>query len=193
MDSQYKTNNDGGESRSIDVKVANPKSIRSSDFLLRFLAIATTLTAAIVMGVANETKTVPITLLPGADPIFIAVPAKMRYSSAFIYFVVVNAIASAYALFSLLATMAGGKGLALFIIALDLMMVALLSSGNGAAAAIGVLGYNGNKHVRWNKVCNVFDKFCRHVAGSLVVSLIGALAFLLLVLCSILNLHRRSR
>lgn len=64
---------------------------------------------------------------------------------------------------------------------LDKFTVALLFSGNGAAAAVGVLGYKGNSHVNWNKVCNVFDKFCGQMAASIGVSLLGSLAFLLLV------------
>jgi len=76
---------------------------------------------------------------------------------------------------------------------LDALMVALLFSGNGAATAIGVLGYQGNSHVRWKKVCNVFDKYCHQVAASIILSQLGSLAFLLLVvLLPILRSHRRS-
>lgn len=76
---------------------------------------------------------------------------------------------------------------------LDTFMVALLFSGNGAAAATGLLGYNGNSHVRWNKVCDVFDKFCHQVAASILLSLLGSIAFLLLiVILPILRFHRRT-
>jgi uncharacterized protein (TIGR01569 family) len=76
---------------------------------------------------------------------------------------------------------------------LDALMVALLFSCIGAAGAIGLLGYQGNSHVRWNKVCNVFDKFCHQVAASIILSLLGSLAFLLLiVLLPILRFHRRT-
>lgn len=184
------------EMESSTVKVANPKTIRSSDFLLRLLALATTLVAAVVMGLAKETKVFQVPLIPGVSVINMTVPAKMRYSSALVYFVVANAISCAYSAFSLVASMgvgSRGKGLALMITIVDVIIVGLLFSANGAAATIGVLGYKGNSHVNWNKVCDVYGKFCRSVAASIVVSLIGSIIFVLLVVLSLLHLHRRSR
>ncbi|KAL5996010.1 hypothetical protein ACLOJK_026083 [Asimina triloba] len=92
-----------------------------------------------------------------------------------------------------MATGSRARGLALFISAVDVIMMALVSSGSGAAAAVGYLGYHGNKHTGWNKVCNVYGKFCKHVAASVIVSLISTMAFVVLISLSILNLHRRSR
>ncbi|KAF8401541.1 hypothetical protein HHK36_012483 [Tetracentron sinense] len=198
MESQYKAGMEGtevSESRGSDLKVANPKTVRSSDFLLRLLALALTLAPAIVLGVAKETETVAITLVPTLPPLNVPVTAKWQYMSAFVYFVVTNSIACAYATLSLVLSIAnrGGKsGLALMLIILDLVMVALLFSGNGAAAAIGVVGYKGNSHAQWNKVCNVFGIYCRHIAASIVLSLLGALVFFLLVVLSALSLHKKS-
>lgn len=104
-----------------------------------------------------------------------------------------NAIACAYAVLSLILTLTRGKkGLASMIIVFDTLIVALLFSGNGAAIAIGVMGYEGNTHVRWNKVCNVFTNFCHRVAAAVVLSLIGSLAFVLLAMISALRLQKRS-
>lgn len=111
------------------------------------------------------------------------------------YFLVTNAIACTYAVLSLLLALVNrgkSKGLWTLIAVLDAFMVALLFSGNGAAAAVGVLGYKGNSHVNWNKVCNVFGKFCDQMAASIGVSLIGSLAFLLLVVIPVVRLHRRT-
>ncbi|KAL5996011.1 hypothetical protein ACLOJK_026084 [Asimina triloba] len=80
LHSQYKNSIDGVQS----LKDENPKSIRPSDLLLRFLALVMSLSAAIVMGAAKETKTVPFTLISGMAPVYITVPAKMAYSSAFV-------------------------------------------------------------------------------------------------------------
>ncbi|KAK2992036.1 hypothetical protein RJ640_014897 [Escallonia rubra] len=112
------------------------------------------------------------------------------------YFVVANAIACSYAAVSLLLTLAsrgGKKNVALMIIILDLVMVALLFSGNGAATTAGLLGYQGNKHVQWNKVCNMFGKFCNQVAAAIAMSMLASLAFLLLVLLAALNLHKKHK
>lgn len=113
----------------------------------------------------------------------------------FRYFVVANAIASGYAVLSLLVTIGartGPKGLALGITILDVIMVALLFSGNGAAMTMGLLGYKGNSHVQWKEVCSTFEKFCHNVMVSILVSMIGSVLFVLLAARSIFNLHRRS-
>lgn len=77
------------------------------------------------------------------------------------------------------------------IIILDLIMMALLASATGAATAVGVIGYQGNSHVRWNKVCNVFGKFCHQVAAAVVVSLLASLSFLFSVVLAVLDLHKK--
>lgn len=113
------------------------------------------------------------------------------------YFLVANAIACTYGAISMLLTLLNrGKSKVFWgtlITIFDALMVALLFSGNGAATAIGVLGYQGNSHVRWKKVCNVFDKYCHQVAASIILSQLGSLVFLLLVvLLPILRSRRRS-
>ncbi|XP_077232602.1 CASP-like protein 1E2 [Tasmannia lanceolata] len=199
MESQFKANIDGTQvmgSRSDDVKVANRRSIRSSDFLLRIVVLVTTLVAAIVMGVAKETRVIPVALGPIVTPMFVAVPAKSHYSSALVFFTVANAIACAYATISLVILIANRTatiGLSLYLTILDLMVMALLFSGNGAASAVGILADKGNSHVGWNKICNVYGKFCHQTTASVIISLIGSVFFLLLIILSIFNLHRRSR
>ncbi|KAL3508051.1 hypothetical protein ACH5RR_033433 [Cinchona calisaya] len=178
------------------VEVANKTSVRGLDLILRFLGFASTLVAAIVLGIDKQTKLVSVTVVSTLPPISVPVTAKWHYLSAFVYFVVANAIACAYAAISLLLVLANRgakKGLALMIITLDLVMVALLFSGGGAALAVGLIGYEGNSHVQWNKVCNVFGKFCHQVAGAIVVSLVGSAVFLLLVLLAMLNLHKKHQ
>ncbi|KAI4317640.1 hypothetical protein L6164_025495 [Bauhinia variegata] len=173
---------------------SNSKSFGVCDLLLRVLALLLTLVATIVLGVDKQTTVVPVKLVDTLPAVNVAVTAKWHYLSAFVYMVVANAIACAYAALSLLLTLANrgkSKGLGTMIIILDALMVALLFSGNGAATAVGLLGYQGNSHVRWNKVCNVFDKFCNQVAAAIVVSLVGSAAFLLLVLVPVLKIHRQ--
>ncbi|KAH6756181.1 hypothetical protein C2S53_004280 [Perilla frutescens var. hirtella] len=197
MESQYKSSGNGGMEvgeRERGVAVANKRNMRGCDVVLRFFALALTLTAAVVLGVDKETKTVPVTLVPTLPPVNVPLTSKWHYLSAFVFLVVANAIACGYAAISLLLTLAnmnGKKGITMIIIFFDLVMVALLFSGVGAAAAIGIMGYQGNSHVRWNKVCNVFDKFCAQAAAAVAISGIAAAAFLLLVLLATFNLHKR--
>ncbi|XP_059648909.1 CASP-like protein 1E2 [Cornus florida] len=187
MESQNMSSNGvRSEGGNIEVKVANKRSVSCSEFVLRLLAFAFTLVAAIVLGVDKQTKVVP--------PLNVPVTAKWNYLSAFVYLVVTNAITCSYAALSLvltLATMGRRKWLSLMIIILDLVMLVLLFSSIGAATAIGIIGYQGNSHVRWNKVCDVFDKFCHQVAAAIAMSLLGSLAYLLLVMLAAFKLHKK--
>ncbi|KAG8370042.1 hypothetical protein BUALT_Bualt14G0076500 [Buddleja alternifolia] len=198
MESQYKeSNNIGGiESGGGDkeVKVANKRKTRGWDVVLRFLAVALSLAAAVVLGLDKQTKTVAVTLVPTLPPVNIPVVAKWHHLSAFVYFVVANAIACGHAAISLLLTLANkgtNKGISILIIILDLIMVALLFSGIGSALAIGLMGYEGNSHVRWPKVCNVFGKFCNQAAAAIGLSGATSLAFFLLVVLATFNLHKK--
>jgi len=109
------------------------------------------------------------------------------------FFLVTNAIGCSYAAISMvistIARTSGNKTALLMITMLDLVIMALLFSANGAAGAVGVLGQKGNSHVQWMKVCNVFDAYCRHMTVALVLSIIGSTVFLLLVAHSLFKLH----
>ncbi|CAL5183793.1 unnamed protein product [Lathyrus oleraceus] len=155
------------------------------NLLLRLSGLVLTLVAAVVIVADKQTTVVPIRISDSLPPLDIPVTAKWHYMSAYVYYVVVNVIACAYATLSFIIALANGhksKLLVTLITLLDAIMVALLFSGNGAALAIGVLAKHGNSHVLWNKVCNVFDKFCNQVAASCFISFLGSLVFLLLVM-----------
>ncbi|KAL6339621.1 hypothetical protein AAG906_034706 [Vitis piasezkii] len=199
MESQCRPNVDGvhnGVESHVKV-VEKPRSVgSSSEFVLRILGLLLTLIAAVVAGVDKQTKIIPLTLIKTLPSLHVPVTAKWSDMSAFVYLVVSNAIACSYAAISLvLVTMLGRRGKGgrvLAVIVLDLHMVGLLFSANGAATAVGVLGQYGNSHVEWKKVCNVFDSFCDHLVASLALSFLGSLSFLGLVLLAILNLHKKS-
>ncbi|XP_008438806.2 CASP-like protein 1E1 [Cucumis melo] len=167
------------------------------EVILRVLGFLLSLVAAIVVGVDKETKVVPVTISSNLPPFPIVVVAKWRYLSAFVYFFATNVIASLYGLLSLMLTLSNKNGsnnvLTLLVIVLDTVSVALLSSGAGAAMAIGVIAYEGNSHVRWNKVCDTFGKFCKQVAASALLSLAGAIVFLLLVILALVGLLKRPK
>ncbi|EYU43899.1 hypothetical protein MIMGU_mgv1a014325mg [Erythranthe guttata] len=192
MESQYKGSysNGGVESGG----VANRRKMRGCDVVLRFLALALTLTAAVVLGVDKQNTTVAVTLVPTLPPVNVPVTAKWHHLSAFVFFVVANAIACAHAAISLALTLAnrsGKKGITMIVVLFDLVMVALLFSGVGAAASIGVMGFEGNSHVQWKKVCNVFGKFCHQAAAAIGLSGVAALVFFLLVALATWNLHKK--
>ncbi|KAM0988341.1 hypothetical protein ACFX13_012538 [Malus domestica] len=194
MESQYIGSNSGMEQQK-EVKIANQRGGGTRESILRILALVLTLTASIVLGVGKQTEIVSLKLIPTLPPIDVPATAKWHYLSAFVYLVAADAIACAYAAFSLVLSFAnrGTKNkLGLVIIVLDLSMVALLFSAIGSAGAIGLMGYQGNTRVQWNKVCNVFGKFCHLVAASTALSFLGSLAFFFLVVLAVLGLSRRS-
>ncbi|KAK4855665.1 hypothetical protein QYF36_009549 [Acer negundo] len=184
---------DGVMERKILVQTQRKVSIL--DMVLRALALILTLAAAIVIGTDKQTEIVPIKIIATLPPVSVPVSARWHYLSAFTYHLVTNAIACAYAAISLLLVLANkcGKcrgGRVIVIIVLDLTTVALLSSSIGAAGGVGLIGYRGNSHVQWRKVCDVFGKFCDRVAVSLLLSLLGSLAFFLLVAFGALRLKK---
>ncbi|XP_068663052.1 CASP-like protein 1E2 [Aristolochia californica] len=199
MESQLTAKEEGARStpgQEITVKVVNQKSIWPSDFLLRLLAVLTTVTASIVMGVDKETRMIPFSLSPNLPPLEFPVPARWHYVSALKFFVGVNAIACAYSALSLLVSVAGkaGKGsLEVSLLVLDLIVRVLLSTATGAAAAVALLAVDGNSYLNWHKICNIYTKFCRQAAAAIVVSILGMLVFMIEILFSVLKLRRRSR
>ncbi|KAJ1395177.1 Casparian strip membrane protein [Sesbania bispinosa] len=198
MDGQGKAIINGNGDEINGRELASPKRAPGGgacDLLLRFVALLLTLAAAIVVGADKQTKVVPFKVIDTLPPLNVPVTAKWHYLSAFVYFMVANAIASTYGALSLflgLINRGKSKGLWRLMIIIDALMVALLFSGNGAATAVGVIGFQGNSHVQWNKVCNVFDKFCHQVAASIILSLLGSVAFLFLVMIPLLRLHPRA-
>lgn len=71
----------------------------------------------------------------------------------------------------------------------DLVMVILLFSSNGAAAAISVLADKGLPRYTWPNFCYALHKFCRHIKASIVLSMFASFTYLLLVGLAIIDLH----
>ncbi|GMI64110.1 CASP-like protein 1E1 [Hibiscus trionum] len=160
------------------------------DSILRVLALLLTLAAAILIGVNRQTKFVSV-LFP---PVDVEAKAKWYYLSALVYLLVANVAASAYAAIStlvVLATRTADIGFAQTIIIFDVVIVGLLFSANGAALAVGIIGYKGNSHLQWNKVCNVVDNFCDRIAISIVLSLVASFAFIVLPSLAVLSLQKK--
>lgn len=217
MGSQYKASSGmdgiegggGGEVKAVETVSTTMEMIRMrhTEFGLRVFGLVCTLVAAVVVGVDKESKVVSFSISDSMPPLHFHVTAKYNYMSAFVYFVVINSMACSYAAVSLLvsstATRVGRRsdnnnknnnGMStLVMIILDLTILSLLFSANGAAAGVGVIGKYGNTHVNWNKVCNMFEKYCNHMLASLVLSLLGTFAFLCLVVLSALKLHKKSK
>ncbi|ONK61565.1 uncharacterized protein A4U43_C08F31300 [Asparagus officinalis] len=148
-------------------------SSNKCNLVLRVLAIAATVTAAVVMGIDEETKTIRHHHSPTAC-------GRCRY------FVVANAIVSFYSLLSLIlsiSTKSQKTRLGLLISIADIAALALLFSG---------FGERGISNVGWKKVCNVYTKFCAKVTVSVAVSFVAGVAYVVLLLLALVGLHKRG-
>lgn len=72
------------------------------------------------------------------------------------------------------------------------MIVALVSSGDGAATFMAELGKKGNSHARWDKICDKFEKYCDRGGGAIISSYIGLLFLLVITVLSIIKLLKRN-
>ncbi|KAH7532665.1 hypothetical protein FEM48_Zijuj04G0046200 [Ziziphus jujuba var. spinosa] len=140
------------------------------DFILRLIAIFGTLASAISMGTTNET-------LPFFTR-FVRFRAKYDDLPTFTFFVVANSIVSAYVVLSL--------PLSIFHIG----MLALLTAGASAAAAIVYLAHNGNTKTNWFAICQQFNSFCEHTSGSLIGSFVGIVVLVLVIFLSSVAISR---
>ncbi|MQM03449.1 hypothetical protein Taro_036226 [Colocasia esculenta] len=171
-----------------DVSPGTPVGVLN--YVLRFAALALALVAAIVFGVAKETVT-------GTDDNgdVVQVTLKAIKVSAVKYFVAANVIAAAYSTASLVLSIVSrgaSSSLALILTLLDVVMVALLFSANGAGSAIAVIARKGEGDI-WTKICDVAGKFCDSITASIVLSMFAALAYVVLVVFGVLTIHKKAQ
>lgn len=176
------------------IAVAPSDPTRLLGIILRGLAIILTLSAAVVMAVAKQTTTAVTGVNDYNNTVdTLTVEFKATGASAYVYFIAANAIAFVFSSISFALTIinrSGSTNLPVLPI-VDLVAVILLYSANGAATAITQIAKNGNDV--WGKICNLASKFCDKITAAIVLSMIAALAYVLLLLFSILGLHKRSQ
>ncbi|KAJ7969375.1 CASP-like protein [Quillaja saponaria] len=165
--------------------------------LLRLVAFSATTSATIVMALNKETKSFVIATI-GSTPITATITAKFHHTPAFVFFVIVNGMASFHNLLMIAVDILGPdfdyKGMRLALIAiLDVMTLALASAGDGAATFMADLGRNGNSHARWDKICDKFHTYCNHGGGALIASFIGIILMLVITVMSIVKLLKSNR
>ncbi|KAH0973665.1 hypothetical protein GBA52_025821 [Prunus armeniaca] len=114
----------------------------------------------------------------------------------FTFFVVANSVVCAYLVFSLALSIfhiirSNAKRSRIISIFFDTAMLALLTAGASAAAAIVYLAHKGNAKANWFAICQQFNSFCERISGSLIGSFVGVVVFILLILLSAAALSRR--
>ncbi|XP_073053835.1 CASP-like protein 1 [Primulina eburnea] len=165
------------------------------EVVLRFLLFASALVAVLVIVTSKQTELVPISPFP---PFPLALrDAKFNQSPAYIYFVAALSVTGLYAVistllsfYSLLKPGCFTKALSHFVI-IDVLLLGIVASATGAAGAVAYIGLKGNSHAGWMKVCNIYDKICRHFGASVALSLFGSIVLVLLVLLSVYALSKK--
>ncbi|CAK9181806.1 unnamed protein product [Ilex paraguariensis] len=142
-------------------------------FLLRVIALGATVSATIVMATSHDS----------AQVLNMTFQAKYTNSPTFKYFVVVNAIASAYSLIVLF--LPSKNFLWRFMLVLDLIMTLMLVSSISAALGVAQVGKKGNSHAGWLPICGQVPKFCDRVTGALIAGFVAAIIYFLLLLYSL--------
>ncbi|CAK9145523.1 unnamed protein product [Ilex paraguariensis] len=168
-----------------------------ADVVLRFLLFAAAVVSVVVMVTSKQTEVAPIQIPIPPFRAQAELQAKFNHSPAFIYFVAALSVAGVYsiitAFLSLLALLKPGSIAKLWvhIVILDVLLLGIVASATGAAGGVAYIGLKGNSHAGWNKVCNIYDIYCRHLAGSIAVSLFASVFLVLLVLLSVYTLSKK--
>lgn len=175
---------------------ASGGAFSGADLALRALLFAVTLSGLIVLATAKQTVLVPFPLAP---QILLPVPAKFKDSPALIYLLVAFCVTCFYSLLTALSSirfisgsLSSAKTLFLLVL-LDMLYAAIMASATGSGGGVAWIGLKGNSHTRWNKICNVYGKFCRHIGGSVFLGLVASIVLVLLAALNAYSLYRRSR
>ncbi|XP_039037687.1 CASP-like protein 1D1 [Hibiscus syriacus] len=164
------------------------------DVVLRVLLFAASVSAVVVMVTSKQSEMVPV---PGFPPnIRVPFSAKFNHSPAFIYFVAALSLTGLYSIITTLASISASrkaKSILLLFALLDVVFVGIVASATGAAGGVAYIGLRGNNHVRWNKICNTFDTFCRHIGSAVALSLFAAILLVFLSMISTFTLYRKIR
>ncbi|XP_006657652.1 CASP-like protein 1D1 [Oryza brachyantha] len=176
---------------------AAPASNSGAQVALRALLFAVSLSALVVLVTAKQTVMVPVVVRP---PQFILapVPAKFTHSPALIYLLAALCATSLYSLVTaisslrLLSSSACSARTLFLLILLDVFYAGVMASATGSAGAVAWVGLKGNSHTRWNKICNVYGNFCRHIGSSTFLALLASALLLLLAFLNAYSLYRRT-
>ncbi|URE41977.1 CASP-like protein [Musa troglodytarum] len=176
-----------------------PPNLFLLDFGLRVLLFASAVSGIVVMVTSKQTELIPVSVAPSSQIFFISRDAKFQHSPAFIYLVAALSVTGLYSIITMLVSLSSiaspsPSPRTLFLLILfDTLLAGVMASATGNAGSVAYIGLKGNSHVNWNKICNVYGKFCRHVGSSTAVSLVASIVLVLLVVLSSYSLYRRSR
>ncbi|XP_042477955.1 CASP-like protein 1B2 [Macadamia integrifolia] len=181
---------EAGDQKPLGSYPAGPETKRQGWILLllRFLALFAIVSTTLLIILTKETKTIVVATIETTE-VTAALKARFQHTPAYVFFVIVNGIASIHHFATLMADLVAYifdfKGFWPSIITLlDMGKVGLVSTGLGAATAMAELGTKGNSHDRWCEICD-------HGGGTLIISFIGLGFLMFLHMLSIVTLFKK--
>ncbi|GLT98433.1 hypothetical protein SLE2022_159380 [Rubroshorea leprosula] len=158
------------------------------DLFFRIIAAVGTLGSAVAMGTTDET-------LPFITQFF---RFRARYDDipSLTFFVIANAIVCGYLVLSLPISIyhiirSKANNSRVILIIFDAAMLALVTAGASAAAAIVYLAHKGNTSTNWFAICQQFNSFCKRISGSLIGSFGSSVLFVLTITTAAIAISRR--
>ncbi|KAL1808759.1 hypothetical protein ACET3Z_025749 [Daucus carota] len=171
---------------------ATSRQAAMAEVALRVLLFVASLTAVVLMVTSKQTELIPF------PPVgLVSNTSRFTDTPAFVYFVAALSTAGLYSIITTLLSISAlskpgySKILALYIVAMDVVMLAIVAAALGTAAGVAYVGIRGNSHTRWTKICNIYDTFCQQAAGAIIISSFAATLLILLILHSVFTMYRK--
>ncbi|XP_078446932.1 CASP-like protein 1D1 [Wolffia australiana] len=179
---------------SSDRSRSRPVNYFSADFAIRLLLFSSSIVGIVVLATGKQTTMVPIPMAPFLN----SRTAQFDHAAGLIYMFSALVAAAGYSFVTMITSATAVRKpspstkLLLNLLILDTIMAGVMAAATGAGGGVAFIGLKGNSYVRWNKICGVYEKFCRHVGSSVGFSLLSSIALILLVILSAVSLHRRA-
>ncbi|XP_015946644.1 CASP-like protein 1C2 [Arachis duranensis] len=140
---------------------------------MRGFAAVATLTAASVMLSAHQTATYTDS----------SVLVTFGDIPSYWCFIFANYLISAYG--TLLVFLPRKSQLWQLVVALDSVLVVILSSSCSAALAVGIIERNGIPHARWESIYHQVPSYCARILSACGIGFVGVVIYLLLLLLAL--------
>jgi len=189
------TTAESGKAAAPPAPAGGGRGFPGAELALRALLFAVTLAALVLLPTAKQTVLVPVPVLRAVVPMV----AKFNHSPALIYLLVALCVTCLYSLLTALGSLrliwgSASTARTLFILLLlDVFYAAVMASAMGSGGGVAWIGLKGNSHTRWNKICDTYGKFCRHIGSSIILALVASIILVLLAALNAYSLYRRSR
>ncbi|XP_076910665.1 CASP-like protein 1 isoform X1 [Bidens hawaiensis] len=156
---------------------------RKVDVILRALMFVFSLVGVVVMVSSKQSERIPV-----SPVMMIRVDAKFTHSASFTYYVSAFSVLGLYSMITGYLSYSALKkqeristGQLLQLLLLDTFLLGITASATGAGGGVAYEALKGNPHIHWMKICNIFDKFCDHLAASGVMAVLASSMLILLI------------